>query len=199
MEEEKETTQDSCGEGSGSSPPGEEEALRREIEALKQALEEKAQEAEANYDRFLRARADLENMRRLLREEMERVRRFCNQRLLAEVLDITDNLERALEAFEGSDHSSVRQGVEIIYRQMRSLLEREGVRPIPAEPGQPFDPQIHEAVEGIISGDYPEGTIVAVRQPGYLLHERVLRPARVCVALAPPKEEEGEGEEGANP
>jgi molecular chaperone GrpE len=102
--------------------------------------------------------------------------------VIESLLPVVDNMERALEAAERHEEGHVIKGVELVAGQLRGVLESHGLAEVPAEPGVPFDPNVHEAVVTQEHDDYPEGTIVAVLERGFLLHGRLLRPSRVIVA-----------------
>jgi molecular chaperone GrpE len=155
------------------------ESLRAEVEA-------KAREAAEAQDRYLRALADFDNFRRRVQRERDEWRRQAQEELLREILPALDNFDRALATgAAGEADGGFRAGVELIHRDFLKALERVGVRPFSAV-GEPFDPQRHEAVARVERGDVPDQTVVDEMQRGYLFHERVLRPARVVVAVEPP-------------
>ncbi|MBI3625983.1 MAG: nucleotide exchange factor GrpE [Candidatus Rokubacteria bacterium] len=167
------------------SPIAEPSQAEDELTCLRQALEEKSREAEANHDRALRAAAELENFKKRTQREREEYIRFANESLLREILPILDNLDRALEASRaGSEAQGVVAGVELIQRELLKVLEKFGVTPYSAL-GQPFDPERHEAVQRVVRPDAPDMTVVEETQRGYLLNGRVLRPAIVVVAVPP--------------
>jgi molecular chaperone GrpE len=150
------------------------------------AAEAKAAEAEARaaqaYDRFLRAQAELDNVRKRTARELAENVRFANEQLVRELLPVLDNLERALAA-AGDDEGPVaalREGVSLTQAQIHNVLKKYGVSPVEAL-GRPFDPNVHEAVQRVES-DQPEGTVVAELQRGYILNGRLVRPAMVAVA-----------------
>lgn len=166
------------------------EQLRAEVERLQAAL------AEAE-DKYLRAVAELHNYKRRSQREQAQRMQYANQELLAQVLPIMDNLQRALahQAHAGSEEFA--RGVELVVRQFHDILASFGVQPVPAQ-GQPFDPQIHEAVAQVETTEVPEGTVVEVDTPGYCLHDRCLRPAKVVVAKAPKQAQADEAEGGSS-
>lgn len=143
------------------------EALRRERDTLQ--------------DRLLRLAAEFDNYRK----RVDRDRREQAESALAAALDdllpIIDDLDRALEAPVGSDAEVYRRGVELIHRQMADLLRRRGVTPIEAV-GADFDPRIHQAVMHELSAAHRDGEVMAELRRGYMLGERLLRPAMVKVA-----------------
>ncbi len=138
----------------------------------------------------LRALADLENYRKRVARERAEERRFAGQSLLRDVLDVKDNLVRALQS--RGEAKDLKLGVEMTLRQLDQVLQSAGVTPIAAT-GELFDPSVHEAVERVEKDGVEAPTVVEEMQPGYRLHERLLRPARVVVAV--PESESGESSE----
>ncbi len=135
-------------------------------------------------DKWLRALADLDNQRKRSRREVDDARRFAQADLLRPLLDIADNFERALQAMDGSEEvtaAGVRQGVELIHQNFRTVLRDRGVEPIEAA-GTEFDPALHEAVAQVPSADHAAGIVIDVVQQGYRFGDLVLRPARVVIA-----------------
>jgi molecular chaperone GrpE len=131
-------------------------------------------------ERSLRTLADFENYRRRVERERDQQRRHATAEVLGHFLEVVDNLERALSAPAGA--SDLRQGVGMIHRQMEDLLQRLGATPVPAV-GERFDPSLHEAVAREVVASVEAPTVVEEYQRGYRLHERLLRPARVRVAV----------------
>jgi molecular chaperone GrpE len=171
------------------SPPASEEP--HESDRLRQALEEKTREADVNYDRYLRALAELENVKKRAQREREDYIRYANESLLRDLLPVLDNFDRAVRAARTRGEApELLAGVELIQRELLKVLERFGVTPYTAL-GQPFNPQKHEAVTRVETTEHPEMTVVEETLSGYLLNGRVLRPAMVAVAI-PPKESSAE-------
>jgi len=152
-----------------------------------EALAASQAEVQKNWDLYLRSRADLENYRKRAQREKEELSRFANENLLREILPVMDNLERALEHARQGEGSSdgLLQGVEMTLGQFQRVLEKFGVTPVAAA-GEPFDPAKHEALGQVESAEHPPNTVVQELQKGYLLNDRLLRPAMVMVAKAPP-------------
>jgi len=170
-------------------PEGEIEngVVEEETEAVAEPTPEELL-AELN-DRYLRLAAEFDNYKkRTAREWIDRVK-GANAELLYELLDITDNFERAL-AVEHPD-SAYAQGVKLIFQQLQSLLERNGVERIPAI-GKPFDPAEHDALLHMHSDEYDEGVVCQEIRPGYRLHERILRHAQVAVSKGASNDEQNE-------
>ena len=138
--------------------------------------------AELN-ERIVRLTADFDNFRKRAQRDKDEARQFANQGLLERLLPILDNFEMALTAVKDAD-SSVRDGVQMILDQLLSVLKESGVEPVDAL-GQPFDPNLHEALSQEETTDAEEGTVVQQVQCGYKLNDRLVRPARVVVAKAP--------------
>jgi molecular chaperone GrpE len=138
-------------------------------------------EAQANFARYQRLAADFENYKRRTRQELADRTQYANEELLRKLLPILDNLHRALDhAPEGIDRNWF-DGLRTVVRQFEDTLQAQGVSPIPAV-GEKFDPSKHEAIAREETDEHEEGTVVEEMQPGYRLHERVLRPTLVKVA-----------------
>jgi molecular chaperone GrpE len=140
------------------------------------ALEAERDEA---IDRWKRAAADFDNVRKRAARERDEYVTLANERLVKELLPILDDLERALAAVGEHEEATVEEGVRLVYRSLASLLQRNGVEEISTE-GQ-FDPHVHEALLSQPS-EAEEGSVIDVVQKGYKLGDRVVRPARVVIA-----------------
>jgi molecular chaperone GrpE len=145
----------------------------------------------AQDDRLLRLAADFENYKKRAARERQEYVQLANERLIAELIPILDDLERALDAAEEHQEAQLEEGVELVHRSLAALLAHHGVRPI--ETDGKFDPHVHEALLSQPS-EAEEGSVIDVVQKGYKLGERVVRPARVVVAAAPPAQEEPAGD-----
>jgi molecular chaperone GrpE len=162
---------------------GEIEPTRSEA-ALEAELERIQAESEANRERWLRAMAELENARKRFRRELETSINLANANLLRSLLDVVDNFDRALATVEGEEDSPAKamaRGIRLIYGQFMDVLRQSGLSRIEAQ-GKPFDPNLHEAIAQKETDEVPSHTVVEVVQEGYLLRDKVLRPARVVVA-----------------
>ena len=147
-----------------------------ELAALSEELESARQERDQYLDALRRLKAEFENSRKRQERERERVYLMAAERLVQELLPVLDNLDRALEA--GGD---IREGVLATRNQLADVLGNEGLLPV-ASDGQPFDPNVHEAVMGRPSEEHEEGTILQTFERGYLLNGKPIRPAKVVVA-----------------
>lgn len=155
---------------------------------LKAKLEAAEKDAKDNKDRWLRAAADLENTRKRTKREIEDAKIDSKFKVLKEMLPVVDNLERAIEHAGGpGEKNAIVEGVQLVLRQFTTAFERLEVTAIDAM-GQPFDPNLHEAISQQES-DQPPGTVVQVLQRGYRSGDRLLRPALVVVAKAKPAPE----------
>ena len=156
-----------------------------ELRQLREALEAKTREAEANWERYVRTVAEYDNARKRAARDREEYVRTANEALLRELLPVLDNFERALQAARGdAGAAAVTAGVELIQREILRVLEKSGVTPF-SSLGAVFDPERHDAIARVPASCEPEMTVVGETARGYLLHGRVLRPALVMVAMAP--------------
>ena len=164
----------------------------------------KAENAELR-DRFLRLAADMDNLRRRTERELKDAKTYAVTAFARDMLAVSDNLRRALEALPDEARaaadaglSALVEGVEMTERGMLTTLERHGVRKIDAE-GQKFDPHFHQAMVEVPNPNVPNNTVVQVVQAGYAIGDRVLRPAMVGVAKGGPKAEgNGDAVDGKN-
>jgi molecular chaperone GrpE len=142
---------------------------------LAKELETTRRERDEYLDALRRLKAEFENSRKRQERERARLLETASERLVVELLPVLDNLDRALEA-EGD----IREGVRATRDQLASVLGEEGLLPV-ASDGQPFDPNVHEAVMGQPSDEHEEGTVLQTFQRGYLLNGKPIRPAKVIV------------------
>ena len=156
-------------------------------ERLRDRLKTAEAKAEENYDRVVRVTADFENYKKRIEREMNDFRQFANESLVKEILPIVDNLERALGTGHGSNEDSLeglRQGVEMTLKGLMDGLKKFGVLPVDALK-KPFDPNFHQAVSQEETERFPENTVCQELQKGYVLNDRLLRPAMVVVSKKP--------------
>ncbi|WP_449428526.1 nucleotide exchange factor GrpE [Rhodanobacter umsongensis] len=151
-----------------------------EIDSLHARLAElEASNAELR-ETVLREKAEIENQRRRLHRDLEQARRFANEKLLNELLPVYDGLESGL-AVEGGDIASMREGISLTLKSLLKVAENNGMSQV--DPlGQPLDPERHHAVSMVEAPGRAPGTVVSVLQKGYVLNDRLLRPALVAVA-----------------
>ncbi len=138
-------------------------------------------ERDALQDRLLRTAAEFDNYRKRMDRERRELAEYAASDVLSELLPIVDNLERALQAASSSADDALRKGVELIHKQMLDVLRKRNVRPIEAT-GTMFDPNFHNAVIHEATSEHPEGQVIAELQRGYMIGDRLLRPAMVKVA-----------------
>jgi molecular chaperone GrpE len=149
---------------------------------LEEKLASAEQQAQESHDRFLRVAAELDNFRKRKEREISDLRKYANQSLLRELLGVVDNLERALVSARESGHpEALMEGVEMTLKELLKIFDQFGVKPIEALE-QPFDPNHHEAVMQAPSDAFPANTVIKELQKGYLLRDRLLRPAMVVVS-----------------
>lgn len=152
-------------------------------DSLEVQLAAAREEAKANHDRWLRERADLENLKRRSARERTDTLKYGIEGVIRDLLPMVDSLERALVHGQGDAKHPLVAGVEMTLTGIREVLQRHGVTRVEAK-GQPFDPAVHEAVAHVETADHAPNSVVEEYQPGYRLHDRLLRPAMVSVAKA---------------
>ncbi|HMW18037.1 MAG TPA: nucleotide exchange factor GrpE [Accumulibacter sp.] len=189
MQDNKETTTDSTCSPQESALPGEVpaemvsteavDAMPDALQALQQALHEAQTKADEYHDAWLRAKAETENVRRRAQEDIAKAAKFAIERFAKELLAVKDSLDAAL-ATENASVESFRAGSELTLKQLNAAFEKSALTEI-APQGQKFDPHRHQAIS-VVDSDQEPNTVVNVLQKGYLLADRVLRPALVIVA-----------------
>ena len=154
-----------------------------EIERLRTDLEEAA-------DRVLRAQAELDNYRKRALREIDEERRYANLPMIRDLLPVVDNIQRAIAAAEKTpDSAGLLEGIKMVANSLVGALARHHCTKIDAL-HKPFDPAFHEAIAQQPSDQFPPNTVLDVPQDGYVLHDRVVRPAQVVVSTAPSPDEE---------
>ena len=145
-------------------------------------LEAAERQAQENHERFLRAAAELDNFRKRKEREVSDLRKYANQTLLRELLGVVDNLERALAASQDNgEPEGLMEGVNMTLKELLKIFDQFNVKPIESLQ-QPFDPNLHEAVMQEPSDAFPANTVLKELQKGYMLRDRLLRPAMVVVS-----------------
>jgi molecular chaperone GrpE len=159
-------------------------------QTLDQALAEggatdAAAELAAANDRMLRLQAEMQNLRNRTSREIADERRYAALPLMRELLPVIDNIDRAIEAAEKTGEAeNLLAGFRLVRQQLERILTQHQCEPIAAD-GQPFDPDVHEAILQQPSADVPAGHVMMVTQAGYKLHDRVVRPSQVVVSSGP--------------
>jgi molecular chaperone GrpE len=161
----------------GQSTQGETMAASEEITQLKQERDELR-------DQALRARAEFANYQKRAKQQADADRVYAVGSLAKDLLDPLDNLDRAIDALRVKGAEGITAGLDMVQKQLHEIMARHGVEPIPAH-GQPFDPNLHEAMLQQPSQEYPEGTVIAEMSKGYTIRDRVLRPSKVAVSTKP--------------
>jgi len=172
----------------------EEQTADRDVAELESALEAARNEAEEYREQALRARAEMENVRKRAERDVESARKYALEKFATELLGVRDSLEMGLQAAEeqSGDFDKLKEGIELTGRMLASAMEKFGIEPVnPQE--EAFDPTYHEAMSAQETDEYPPNTVVNVVQKGYLLNGRVLRPAMVVVSKKP---KESSGQDG---
>lgn len=142
-------------------------------------------ELAAQQDRVLRLQAEIQNLRTRQARELSDARQYASIDLMRDILPVVDNIDRAIEAAgSNAEAASLLEGFRLVRQQLQTALTQHGCKEIPAE-GQVFDPDRHQAILQQPSADVPAGEIMMVTQPGYQLHDRVVRAAQVIVSAGP--------------
>ena len=159
------------------------DAVQADADQLGQKLAEYENKLGEMRDVLLRERAEIENQRKRLQRDVEQARRFANERLLGDLLPVCDGLERGL-AVENADVATLRAGMDLTLKALLKVAESNGLRQL--DPlGQPFDPEQHQAMSLVDAPQAAPNSVVAVMQKGYVLNDRLLRPALVAIAKPP--------------
>jgi molecular chaperone GrpE len=165
------------------------EQVLDDLDSLRTKLQAVEQKRDEYLDLAQRTRADFENYQKRMQRDLALERRFAQTPLAADLLSSLDNLERATTAAQqAGEKGPLVQGVTMVHSQLLDILRRHGVTRIEAE-RQAFDPNLHQAVMQQPSKDHAPMTVVQVLEQGYMIHDRVLRPARVAVSTAPAQTE----------
>jgi molecular chaperone GrpE len=190
--EQHETENDSSDIGEESATDGTVAGAGEPGEEADPVLAELQARADENWDKYLRAAAELENVRKRASRDVENAHKFALERFCTELLAVKDSLEAGLAVDDGSDVTSLLEGKAATLKQLTATMERFGVVELSPE-GEPFNPEEHEAMTVQPSSAVEPGSVLTVFQKGYALNGRLLRPARVVVASEPAT---GEGNAG---
>jgi molecular chaperone GrpE len=160
-------------------------AATNPLKDLEEQLAAAKDEASENHDRMLRMAAEFDNFRKRTAREMDDIRKYATENLIRQLLTVVDNLERAIASASGDNENgkNVVDGVVLTLAEIMKILEKHHVSPIQAL-GEPFDPNFHQAMCQEESADQPPNTVVQEFQKGYMIHDRLLRPAMVVVSKA---------------
>lgn len=160
-------------------------AEKKEDRDLMKRVEEAEKKATENYDKYLRTVADLENYKkRAVKERLEAVK-YANEPIIRDILPLLDGMDRALEqACNSDDFDAFRKGLKLLQDQLLCCLEKHGVARVEAL-GKDFDPHVHEAMMQVEGGEHEDNKVVNEFEKGYLLHGRLLKPAKVSVCKCP--------------
>jgi molecular chaperone GrpE len=152
----------------------------KEMETKIKSLEEEAKET---YDRFLRVSAEFENYKKRSAREMSDFKKFANESLIKELLLVIDNMERAINSSkdEGNSNNGLVEGIDMTLKELLKIFEKFGVKQVESL-GKPFDPTFHQAVMQEETDEHPHNTVINELQKGYIINERLLRPAMVVVS-----------------
>ena len=165
------------------------ESEQMDKDYLMKRLTEKEKEAADNYEKYLRAAAELENYRKRSSKEHLEAIKYGQERLLKDIVPLVDDLERAsVQACNGDNIEAFRKGLKLIQEQLLSCLQRHGVEMIECV-GMDFDPNLHEAMLQVESEEHEDNKVIDEFEKGYLLHGRLLRPARVSVSKRKKKQD----------
>jgi molecular chaperone GrpE len=155
-----------------------------EADRLVAELADAQAKAKEHYDSYLRAVAEMENVRKRGQRDVESASRYAIERFAGELLDVRDSLELGIAAGAGADPARLVEGMDATLRLVNRAFEKSGISVVDPQ-GQAFNPEFHEAMVTQPTADHPAGTVLAVVQKGYVLNGRLLRPARVVIARAP--------------
>ena len=188
QEEVEETDQETLETSNEEESKVEEKKELTPMEQLQEQIRLKDEEIANQKDTFLREKAELENFKKRLTKEKDDFVQFANERLLQELIQIEDNLERALEV-PNATLESLKEGVEMIQKQFSTFLKNQKVEPIEAI-GKPFDPTLHEVLNQQESEEHEENTVIEEYSKGYTLNGRILRPTKVVISKKPDEKKE---------
>ncbi len=160
----------------------EQEATENSVEDLALMLEEARNKAAENWDQVLRVQAELENSRRRAQRDVESAHKYALEKFALELLPVKDSLEMGLDAASSEDANveKLREGTELTLKMLASAMEKFGIKEVNPV-GEPFDPEQHQAMTMQESEEHEPNTVIAVMQKGYLLNDRLIRPAMVVV------------------
>jgi len=168
-----------------------ENELQTRIDMLEAALAKSEEKIAEQKDSVIRAKAEVENIRRRTEQEIDKVRKFSLDRILRDIIPTIDNLERAIDVADkdNEDLKPMLEGVELTLNSFLSILGKSGLTPVAPQIGDPFNPDVHQAMSIQEDAELAPNSVMLVMQKGYQLNGRVVRPAMVMVSKAPAEKE----------
>lgn len=162
------------------------------VEELQAKLTEAENRAQENWDKLLRANAEMDNLRRRTERELENAHKYAVERFAQELLAVRDSLEMGVAAAEQEEASvdKIKEGTELTLRMLEGAMDKFNIQPIDPQDA-PFDPERHQAMSTVETPDKAPNTVINVMQKGYLLNDRLIRPAMVIVSRAPEADDKG--------
>lgn len=162
------------------------------VESLQARLTEAETRAQENWDKLLRANAEMDNLRRRNERDLENAHKYALERFAQELLAVRDSLEMGVAAAEQEEASveKIKEGTELTLRMLESAMEKFNIQPIDPQ-GEPFNPEQHQAMSMVETPDKAPNTVINVMQKGYLLNDRLIRPAMVMVSRDPEADDKG--------
>lgn len=151
---------------------------------LQNKLKEAEEEAQKNYDRFLRVMAEFENYKKRIAKEKQDHLQHSQEMILKDLLKVLDDFDRIMDHLSDKESQTVQglvEGIQLVHKDFFNVLKKFGLKPVTTE-NKNFDPHLHEAIGQVESNDHPEGKIIECHRKGYQLHDRLLRPATVTIA-----------------
>ncbi len=169
-----------------------EEVGEDSIESLKQQLEEAQQKSQENWDKAVRTQADMENLKRRTQKDVENAHKYALEKFARELVNVVDSLELGIQAAAGDtpEVAKLREGMELTLKQLQTVLKKFNIEAVDPT-GKPFNPEHHQAMSMQPSDEHDPNTVVNVFQKGYLLNDRLIRPAMVVVSKGSDKKPEG--------
>ena len=181
-----EDTENKASSEPGKDRPADEEAVELDIDALQEALDEATAQAADNWDKLMRSQAELDNILKRTKRDVENAHKFAIEKFVNELLPVRDSLELGLSHAEGEDvdPAKLKEGSELTLRMLSQAMEKFNIVQIDPK-GEAFNPEFHEAMTMVPSDQVEPNSVLEVIQKGYTLNDRLIRPARVIVAKAP--------------
>jgi molecular chaperone GrpE len=170
-------------EAQGEQQSTDDEAVALDISALQEALDEATEQASTNWDKFMRSQAELDNILKRTKRDVENAHKFAIEKFVNELLPVRDSLEMGLDHAEGEDvdPAKLKEGSELTLRMLNQVMQKFNIQQIDPK-GEVFNPELHEAMTMVPSNEVDPNCVLDVIQKGYTLNDRLVRPARVIVA-----------------